>query len=107
MVINPTLSAALSGLRANAERANTIADNVVNQNTPGFKPAETRTTSVVTGGPVRQGAGVQTQLATAAGEVDVGLEFSRLIAAEAAYKANAQVIRTADEQARELIDIVG
>jgi len=34
-------------------------------------------------------------------------EFARLISAEAAYKANAEVIRRTEEQERNLLDVIG
>ncbi len=107
MAINAILSTALSGLHANAARTNSAAHNIVNRNTPNFQPSDVRSTSVVSQGALGTGAGVQTQILTADDTVSLVREFSKLIAAEVAYKANAHIVRAADEQADELIDIIG
>lgn len=107
MAIDAILGTALSGLRAGAAQANTAANNIVNQNTENFRPSDARTVSVVAGGAGGSGAGVQTQIIAQDGPVDLVREFSRLIAAEVAYDANATLIRRADEQADELIDLIG
>ena len=40
------------------------------------------------------------------GEVDLAQEFTRLIEAEAAYRANAGVIRAAEDIERESVDVI-
>jgi len=42
----------------------------------------------------------------AAGEVDLAFEFTRLIKAEAAYRANAGVFRTVEDIERESVDVL-
>jgi len=103
MSVTGPLAVAISGLQANALRANVAANNIVNQNTPGFRAGEVRTSSIVTAGSAL--GGVQAQVFEA-GEVEVAMEFSRLILAETAYRAAAATVRVAEEMARETIDIV-
>jgi len=103
MSVTGPLAVAISGLQANALRANVAANNIVNQNTPGFRAGEVRTSSIVTAGSAL--GGVQAQVFEA-GEVEVAMEFSRLILAETAYWAAAATVRVAEEMARETIDIV-
>ncbi|MEK9722577.1 MAG: flagellar basal body rod C-terminal domain-containing protein [Rhodospirillaceae bacterium] len=104
MSITTILNTAFSGLRANAQQANASANNIVNQNTPGYRPVTANGVSPVAGG---AGAGVQAQLLAQDGPVDVTREFTKVIVAETAYKANAQVIRAADQLADETVDLIG
>ncbi len=98
MVSSTLLSAAVSGLNANAARAHVAANNVVNANTPGFRPSRVETTSLVAGRGIDGGAGVQVQLLDGGGEgVNLVAEFTQLIASNAAYKASAALIRTGRE----------
>jgi flagellar hook protein FlgE len=107
MSVDGPLATAISGLQANSLRAGVAANNIVNQNTPGFKAGEVRTSSIVTAGSAL--GGVQTQVyetGFGTGDVDVAMEFSRLILAENAYRASAATVRIAEEMARETVDIV-
>lgn len=105
MAITRVLSGAVSGLLAGATRASVAANNIVNVNTPGFTPSRAETTSLVAGtGPRSTGSGVNVVFVQEVG-LDLGNEFGRIIDAEAAYRASAQVLRTADEMARRLVDI--
>lgn len=107
MAIGSILSTAVSGLRNSAERATVIAHNVVNVNTPGFKASEARSVSLDVGRG-NTGGGVQTQIFVGeGGGTNLVSEFARLISAEAAYKANAEVIRRTEEQERNLLDVIG
>jgi len=103
MSVNAPLATAISGLHANALRAGVAANNIVNQHTPGFKAGEVRTTSIVTAGSAL--GGVRAQVFES-GDVEVAMEFSRLILAETAYRAAAATVRVAEEMARETVDIV-
>jgi flagellar hook protein FlgE len=90
-MVAPTLfSIAVSGLNAGATRAQVTANNVVNANTPGFRPARVETTTLVAGRGIDGGSGVQAQLleGTEPG-VDLVTEFTQLIASKVAYKASA------------------
>jgi len=40
------------------------------------------------------------------GEVDLALEFTHIIMAEAAYGANAEVLRTTEEMERQFINVI-
>ncbi len=108
MAIAQVLATAVSGLKASALKANVAATNIVNQNTAGYKARSVRTLSQVTSQPFG-GGGVVAQIiadSQAGGEVDLALEFTRLIEAEAAYRANAAVIRTAEDIEREAVDLI-
>ena len=107
MAINSILQTALSGLNANAAKASAAAHNVVNQGSDDARRVEARPVSVVTGGRADQGAGGAVQVRESDANIDLGREFATLIAADAAYRANAEVLRRADEQARELLDVIG
>ena len=98
MVASTLFSVAFSGLNASATRAQVAANNVVNANTPGFRPARVETTSLVAGRGLDGGAGVQAQLLEGDAEgVNLVTEFTQLIASKVAYKASAELIRTGQE----------
>lgn len=98
MVATSIFSIAVSGLNANATRAEVAANNVVNQNTPGFRPTRVETTSLVADRDLDGGAGVQVQLLDGGDEgVNLVTEFTQLIASKVAYKASAALIRTGTE----------
>ncbi len=98
MVATSIFSIAVSGLNANATRAEVAANNVVNQNTPGFRPTRVETTSLVADRGLDGGAGVQVQLLDGTDEgVNLVTEFTQLIASKVAYKASAALIRTGTE----------
>lgn len=82
MAIGQTLAIAVSGVKANALRANVAANNIVNASTPDFKSRQVRTTSLVTS-PLEPGGGVLAQL-IGGGDVDVATEFIHLIEADIA-----------------------
>ncbi len=102
MQISSALSSAVSGLAANAAAVQAIAENVANVNTPGYRAVRVRTSSVVAGS---SAGGVQATRVRE-GEVNLVRQFTRLIQAEISYTANAQVVRTADDITRKLIDVV-
>ncbi|MSO93895.1 MAG: hypothetical protein EXQ86_10910 [Rhodospirillales bacterium] len=105
MAITRVLSGAVSGLLAGASRATAAANNIVNANTPGYTPIGAETTSLVAGTGLRAtGSGVNVVFVQEVG-LDLGSEFGRLIEAEVAYRASAQVVKTADEMARRLVDV--
>lgn len=113
MALENAISAAVSGLRANAERVQAVADNVANVSTPGYVAREIVTTSVVTrnsGSYAGTGGGVRTYSRPAnpvpatlqeSQTVDLAVEFSRLIEARTAYGVAADLIRTESEMLRE------
>ena len=104
MAIGQTLAIAISGVKANALRANVAANNIVNASTPDFKSSQVRTTSLVTS-PLEPGGGVLAQL-IGGGDVDVATEFIRLIEADIAYRANIKTIETVEGIETEVIDIL-
>lgn len=93
------LATAVSGLLLQGQRAGTIANNVVNVGTPGFRPSDLRTVGTAPGG-------VRAQAVVDGDGVDLGREFTRLIETEIAYTANARVIRAGDELLRATVDIL-
>ena len=105
MVIGRALAIAVSGINANALRANVAATNIVNVNTPGYKAGEVRTISQQTTSSAAGGSGVTAQVIESR-QVDLALELTRLIEAEAAYRAGVRVIQTSEEIERYLIDII-
>ncbi len=106
MAISSILSTAVSGLQANATRAHVAANNVVNADTPGYRPTRADTTSLVAERGIDGGAGVQVQLRNDEGDVNLVREVTNLINAEIAYKASASLVRAAEETSDALLDTV-
>ena len=99
------LTTAISGLRAASKRADAAAGNIANLDTPGYRTADVRTTTLRAASGLDGGAGVQAQIIAGDEGVDLAREAVRLIEAELAYGANAAVFRTAEELSREAIDL--
>lgn len=106
MAISPILSAAVSGLQANAQRVQLAANNVANAGIEGFTPSRAETTSLVGGPGADGGGGVQVQIRAQRDGVDLVAEFTDILAAEAAYKASAQLVRAAEDIDDALSDAV-
>lgn len=106
MTVGSSLAASVSGLKASALRVNVAANNIVNQNTQGFKAAIVRATSVNTTPTPDGGSGVVAQEFEGTQDVDIALEFVRLIEAEIAYKASAKVIKTIEEIETETLNLI-
>ena len=105
MAITRVLSGAVSGLFAGAARATAAANNIVNLNTPGYAPIRAETTSLVAGpGLGATGSGVNVAFVQEFG-LNLANEFGKIIEADIAYRASAQVVRAADEMAKRLVDI--
>lgn len=105
MSISTILSTAVSGLLASSDRVVASAENIVNVNSDGYLAGDRRTKvgpSVVAGQAFGAGA-VQVEALEPA-TIDISREFVALLTAEAAYKANIQIIRAAEEMHRETID---
>jgi len=126
------LRTAASGLAAAARRFENSANNVANAGTVGrvgategseqaFQPQDIQEVATPGGGvatvSVRRDPATQTVFApesplangqglVEAPNVDLGEELVNQIAAEAAFSANAAVIRSVDEQQDELLDIL-
>lgn len=105
MTVFSSLTTALSGLRDSAARTQAAANNIVNQDTPGYRPLEARATSLVSRDPAHAGSCVATQLLAQEGAVDVGRELARLIVAEQTYKA--KVLAEAENLEKTLVDTIG
>ena len=106
MAISSILSAAVSGLQANATRAQVSANNVVNADSEDFTPSRAETTTLVSSRGIDGGSGVQVQVTEEPGEVNLVREFTEIIQAETAYKASAQLVQTAEELDDALLDTV-
>jgi len=106
MTISQTLAVSISGLNANALKANVAGVNIVNQNTPGFKALEVRPVSVNTVPSASGGSGVVARVIQSGQGVDLAFEFSRLIEAQAAYRASVKAIQIAEEIERKAIDVL-
>ncbi len=101
MAISRVLSGAVSGLLAGASRATQAANNIVNANTEGYTPVRAETTSLIAGA---TGSGVNVVLVQEFG-FNLANEFGKIIEADVAYRASAQVVRTADDMTKRLLDI--
>lgn len=106
MIVGRALATSISGLNANALRVRVAATNIVNLNTPGFKAETVRTVSINTTQGAVGGSGVVAQVIESGNEVDLAFEFTRLIEAEAAYRAGVRVIQTIERIERETINIL-
>ena len=106
MSISSILSSAVSGLVANSARVATSAENIANVNTDGYLAREARQSAVpgVVSGPAF-GAGAVQVSAIEPSNVNVGKEFTNMMAAKAAYEANAAVVRTAEKMLKDSLDI--
>lgn len=103
MAISPVLTTAVSGLNANAQKANVAANNIANVQTAGYEAQSVSFTTVVSGGGLSSGTAVSAQLIGTGQDVDLGTEIVRLREADITYRANAAVIRTAEELADETL----
>lgn len=105
MAISSVLTTAASGLQANARKVENAANNIANVSTDGYTATRVSLSSVVTGGGANSGTAVDAQLIGSDQPVDLTREIVALRDAEAAYRANASVIRTASELADEALSI--
>ena len=92
------LSTALSGVQSAQTRLNSSANNVANANTPGFRREE-----VVAQSQPEGGVSTQIQKADRPG-VNLEQEVVEQMSASFAYKANLQVMRTADRAMGSLLN---
>ncbi len=106
MRISSALSSAVSGLAANAASVQAVAENVANVNTPGYRAVRVLTSSIIAGAGAGSSPGGVQVSRRREGEVNLVRQFTRLIQAEISYTANAKVIRTADDLARKVINVV-
>ena len=81
------LEISLSGMQAQTSRLNTIAENIANTHTPGYRPFTTQLEST--------SAGVRaTVLEDAQNVTDPAIEMLNMIDAERGFKANASAFET-------------
>lgn len=105
-------SIALSGLQAANAQLNATADNIANADTPGYKAqrpdlVELSTGGVAVGGITRNPAPGPTQPDGSQGSnVDLANEMVNLTRAKLLYRANAAVLKTADQMTGNLLDIL-
>ena len=90
MSVLPILSNAVNGLHKNAERVQDSANRIVNLNT---RPEATIPVSYQ---PNVTGSNAIDAQVNGSGQVDLVVEFVNIIQAEIAYKANAEVLKTAE-----------
>lgn len=108
MAITPILSSAFSGLRASALQADSAAGNIANINTPGYTATRVQQSPVVSAaGNLAGGTGVSAQIVGSGAPPDLARGIIGLIVAEASYKASAEMIRTAEELEKRVVDLAG
>lgn len=106
MSISSILSTAVSGLLVNSARVAASAENIANVNTDGYlaKDLQGVAASPVAAGRAFGAGSVQVE-AIEPSNVDLAREFIDIIAARAAYEANARVIGAAEDLQRDALDI--
>ena len=106
MSVIQSLFSAVSGLRTASRSLQSSADNVANLRTPGFQKSRVVTSDVVSGGTQVSGIIRDPSPGPEGGSnVDITEEAVNQILAKTAFKANANVIRTADEMIGTILDI--
>ncbi|GAB4538686.1 MAG: hypothetical protein Tsb0010_17430 [Parvularculaceae bacterium] len=113
--INAAFSLAVAGLQAAKTQVAVRAQNISNAQTPGYVPITPEQTATAAGprveavpaaGPPRPLLATETSAAALLGGVDLATEAVGLISAKQAFKANAAVLKVADEVQNELLDAV-
>lgn len=105
MAINSVLTTATSSLRAASVRAESAAGNIANLNTKGYQATRISQTTLVSADPVNPATAVFAQLQRSDNPPDLASEIIRLIEAETTYRANAEVIRTAEDIAEQTVNL--
>ena len=105
MAINSVLTTATSGLRAASLRVESAAGNIVNLNTKGYQATRVSQSTLISNDPISPATAVSAQLQRDDGAPDLANEIIRLIEAETTYRANAEVIRTAEDIAERTLNI--
>lgn len=116
--INTAFSFAVAGLQAAKTQVAVRAQNISNAQTPGYVPIAPEQTATAAGprvdiapaapaaGPPKPLLATDTSAAALLGGVDLATEAVGLISAKQAFKANAAVLKVADEIQNELLDAV-
>ncbi len=97
MSINSVMAVAQSGLAFESRRMDTSANNVANVSTEGFRAS--RVTGVT-----QEGGGVRAEVQATNAGTNLVDETVTQVTAAASYKANAAVLKTADEMTGALLD---
>ena len=127
MTIIQSLFSAVSGLRTASRSLQTSAANLANLQTSGFKKSRAVSSDVVSGGLQAQGGNLFLETAASGSpvtglpgtsnagniisgvletsNVDIAEEVVNQIVAKTVFKANANVIRTADEMIDTILDM--
>ncbi len=95
------LSIAASGMQAAQAQMTVAANNIANQNTPGYKAQAVNLVDVANDGGVEV-AGVQ----STGQPVDPATEMAKLRQAQFMYGANAMVVRAADQMYGSLLNVL-
>ena len=88
---------AVSGLQVESARLSVSAHNTANLNTPGFKADQVYPVALADGG-------VRVDVSSTGAPTDLVAEVVQQITALVGYRANAAVLRTADEMLGTLLD---
>lgn len=104
MALSSVLKTASSGLKAASLRTESAASNIVNINTVGYEASTVQQQTVQSGTNPGGSTSVSAQLIGSGLAPDLGQELVRLVEAEATYKANAKLFRTASDLSRETLD---
>lgn len=106
MAITSILSTATSGLLAAGRQADAAASNIANVNSQDARNVRVATASVVaSANSPAGGSGVATQLIVGNGAPDLATSTVDLMRAEAAFKASASVIRTAEQVSKDTVNL--
>lgn len=102
------IDASVSGLRAHELMFAAGANNVANVSTPGFRAQAPQLAAAPAGGVEVTAVGPRRAADAPADRSDVALaeEMPGLIVAEHGYRANATAVRTQDEMAGALLDVL-
>jgi flagellar hook protein FlgE len=113
MSLMNTMSVSISGMRAAANQMALSAHNVANAQTPGFRADRMTIQELPSGGvttsaePVAVGAPVISPSQTLPlSNVDLSLEVINQMLANQAFKANSTVLRSVNEETRDILRLV-
>lgn len=107
MALTSILSTSTAGLQAASLRVQSAADNIVNINTEGYRASRVSQSTLVSGSSgVSAATSVNAQLIGSDQAPELATEVIRLIEAEVTYRANASVIRTTEDLARDTVDLI-
>ena len=108
MAISSVLSTATGGLFAAGRQADAAASNIANVNSEPARHVRASTSSVVAAASSNNpagGSGVATQLIVSNGAPDLATSTVDLMRAEAAFKASASVVHTAEQLSKDTLNL--